>query len=147
MGDSMVMVFDADGAPVGRLGAKVAKALLKGESAVVLNAEKAIITGDRRQTIARYTARRGVKQKANPQHAPKWPRRPDMLVRRIIRGMLPFYKATGREAYGRLRVYMGVPDEFKGKEAIAAERKAVGSKGKFITIGELCRELGWQVTV
>jgi large subunit ribosomal protein L13 len=141
----MVTIFDAEGLAVGRLGTAVAKSLLKGENAVVINSEKAIITGDRRNTIAKYAARRAVKNKANPEHAPHWPRRPDMLVRRIIRGMLPFYKKTGREAYKRLNVVMGVPDEFKGKEIAKTEAKtATKSKSKFITILALSNELGWQ---
>jgi len=140
----MAMIFDADGMAVGRLGAVVAKSLLKGENAVVLNAEKAVITGDRRGVIAKYAARRAVKNKANPEHSPHWPRRPDMLVRRIIRGMLPFDKAKGRDAYKRLHVVMGAPEEFNGKERakLGAKAKLTGGN-KYISILDLSNELGW----
>jgi len=140
----MVTIFDAEGVAIGRLGAKVAKLILSGESAVVINAEKAVITGRRRYIIEKYTARRAVKQKANPQHSPHWPRRPDMLVRRIIRGMLPFDRSRGREAYKRLRVYIGLPQEFQGKELKTMDKVSMKGKERHMTISELCKELGWQ---
>lgn len=135
------MMLDANGAVVGRLGARVAKALLNGESVVIVNAEKSVISGSRTDITSKYVARRAVIQKANPEHAPHWPRRPDMLLRRIIRGMLPFEKPTGKMAYKRLRVYIGVPEEMKD-----AKFEQVGIKemrSKFMVLDELCKELGW----
>ena len=137
-----MMIFDADGAVLGRVGTTVAKALLKGEEVVVVNAEKIIISGDPIQTVERFKVRRALKNKANPEHAPHFPRRPDMLVRRIFRGMLPFYKQTGRDAYKRLKVYMEVPTEFEAQLA-KAEKFEKKVPRKFITILQVSRELGW----
>jgi len=134
------MMIDADGAVAGRLGVIAAKALLKGETVVVVNAERSVISGSPANTIAKYAARRAVIQKANPQNAPHWPRRPDMLLRRIIRGMLPFDQAKGREAFKKLRVYMGVPEEVKNQKFEKMEQKVLP---KFIVLSDLCKRLGW----
>jgi large subunit ribosomal protein L13 len=61
------------------------------------------------------------------------------LVRRIIRGRLPRKKATGRNAFKRLRVYIGNPKNFENAEK--TEKKELVKK---ITVGELCAELGWR---
>jgi len=90
--------------------------------------------------LAKYKARRAVVMKANPEHAPHWPRRPDMLVRRMIRGMLPFDKPRGRAAFKRISVHIGMPEELKGKPIEQGEKKSVS---KFMKIIDLSRELGW----
>jgi large subunit ribosomal protein L13 len=139
------MIVDADGNPIGRLGTFVAKKILNGENVIVINAEKAIISGNKKSIVKKYLVRRSLKQKANPEHSPKWPRRPDLLVKRIIRGMLPYDKAKGRIAYKRLRVYIGVPKELeekiKSEPPVTLEKK---DYKKFITILDLCKELGWR---
>ena len=48
MSTDTVKVYDAEQMIVGRLGAKVAKAALLGEDVIIVNAEKAVITGDKR---------------------------------------------------------------------------------------------------
>jgi large subunit ribosomal protein L13 len=136
------MIINGEGARLGRLATIAAKTALKGEEVVILNAEKIIITGNPRQIVEKYKARRSVKNKADPEKSPKWPRRPDMLVRRIVRGMLPYDKKTGRLAYKRIKVFMGVPSEFNSKlgEAVKME---MPTNNVYITINELSRELGW----
>jgi len=136
------MIINGEGARLGRLAAVAAKSALNGEEVIILNAEKIIITGNPKQIVQKYMARRSVKNKADPEKSPKWPRRPDMLVRRIVRGMLPYDKKTGRLAYKRIKVFMGIPSEFNSKlgEAIKME---MPTNRVHITINELSRELGW----
>jgi large subunit ribosomal protein L13 len=103
-----------------------------------------VISGYPKSIIERYTARRAVRNKANPEHSPHWPRRPDMLVNRIVRGMLPYDRPRGKAASKRLRVYLGVPDELKEKAQKAEKAKnEIKTHRKFIVIKDLCRELGW----
>ncbi|MEM3431727.1 MAG: 50S ribosomal protein L13, partial [Candidatus Micrarchaeia archaeon] len=136
------MIINGEGAILGRMAAVAAKSALKGEQVTVVNAEKIIISGNPRQIVERYKVRRSLKNKADPEKSPKWPRRPDMLVRRIIRGMLPYDKSTGRQAFKRIRVYMGVPEEFASKLKEAVEVKKNVPKN-YISINQLSRELGW----
>lgn len=128
----MALIFDADGAVLGRLASQTAKALLKGEEVIILNAEKAIITGSPKFVKEKYLKRLDI---GSPQHGPYWPRRADLIVQRAIRGMLPYKKATGLAAFRRLKVFKGTPAEIKGE--ITPMRRDVRSR--FITIGELSR--------
>lgn len=137
-----MIVIDAKDCIVGRLATFAAKKALQGEEVRVINSEKAIISGEPAITISKYLARRTlVKVKATPEFKPKWPRRPDLLLRRIIRGMLPFDKPRGRAAYRRVKCYIGVPKELESAERIKVGEKKVK---KWMSILELCKALGWQ---
>ena len=138
------IVYDANKKVLGRLGSATAKALLNGKNVVIVNAEKAIISGAKKAVVSRYKTRLNLQDKANPDHSPYWPRRPDMLVKRIIRGMLPYRMPRGKEAYRNLRVFIGVPNEFAGK---AQELKIADIKSMYVntmTINELSELLGYK---
>ncbi|MCL4378927.1 MAG: 50S ribosomal protein L13 [Candidatus Marsarchaeota archaeon] len=145
MAERQVKVYDANGKVLGRLASAVAKSLLNGENAVVINSESAIISGSKQAILAKYRRRVNLKEKANPEHSPYWPRRPDLLVKRIIRGMLPYRMPRGKDAYRRLRVYIGVPNEFlKAKPVEVETRKPSDLYVGYITISELSRLLGYE---
>lgn len=135
-------IINGEGAIFGRLATVAAKSVLNGEQVVVVNAEKIIISGNPKQIVAKFKVRRSLKQKADPEKSPKFPRRPDMLVRRMIRGMIPFDRSTGRQAYKRLTVHMGVPDELAKQlaSAVPVEKKV---PKMYISMSDLSRELGW----
>lgn len=136
-----MLVIDADGAVLGRLSSFVAKKLLEGEEVHIINAEKAIITGDPKVVLEKYLDRIG---RGNPHHGPFFPRQPHRILRRAIRGMLPYKKAKGRNALKRLKVYVGVPEVLKDKEAIKMKEK---KKCKYITLLELSKLIGgWKET-
>ena len=138
------VVFDADAKVLGRLASTVAKTLLNGKDVVVVNSEKAVISGSKRVIVERYKTRVDLKEKANPEHSPYWSRRPDFLVKRIIRGMLPYRKATGWTAYKRLRVFMGVPEQFSKAKMMEIESKDPKAMyAGHMTVAELSRLLGY----
>ncbi len=134
-------VIDAENAILGRMASDVARMLMKGEKVVIVNAEKAIITGPREFVFKKYKQRVDRADLANPRKGPKFPRRPDMLVKRTIRGMLPKTN-RGKQILRNLRVYMGIPDEFAGK----AEKIEIAhpKRGDYMTIEELSEFLGWK---
>jgi large subunit ribosomal protein L13 len=134
IGDKMTIILDGSGAALGRLSSTAAKKLLKGEQIKILHAEKVIITGDPTSIVKEYMAFKGI---GSPQHGPFYPRRPDMLVRRTVRGMLPKTK-KGREALKNLRVYIENPENEKG-EALKARQ----IKSSYITVGDVAKQLGW----
>ena len=136
-----MVIIDAQNASVGRLASKVAKKLLNGEEVHIINAEKALISGNPRYVEEKYRARRALKNKQDPEKSPKWPRVPSMLLRRIIRGMLPRKKSSGRAAYKRLRVSNGNPSGEKGERLEGIEVKNLR---RYITLEELCKKLGWR---
>ena len=98
MSEGTIKVYDADGMVIGRLASKVAKAALLGDRVVIVNAEKAIITGARRTVIEAYKEKFNIRTSYNPRKGPFHHRRPDKLVRRIVRGMLPYPKPRGKAA-------------------------------------------------
>ncbi len=138
-------VIDASGHVLGRLASVIAKRLLNGEKIVVVNAEKAIITGDRDMVFKRYKEKydRGSKEKG-----PYFPRHPEKIFKRTVRGMLPWKTKRGREAFRRLRVFMGVPRELEGKEfekVEAALFERVCKTDKYVYLEEVSRYLGFEV--
>ncbi len=141
------IVYDAKDKVLGRVASVVAKDLLseRKPKIAVINAEKSFISGNKNRIAKRYMVRLRLQEKENPEHSPYWPRRPDMLVRRIIRGMLPYHKKpSGKDAYKRLRVFVGVPKELNGLKAI--EVKTKGPRGMYmgyVYIDELSRLLGY----
>jgi large subunit ribosomal protein L13 len=134
-----MVTIDAQGAVVGRLGARVAKLLLAGQSVEIINAEKAVMVGSLDVAKEKYLRRRGQKNKRNPEESPSWPRVPHLLLRRIIRGMLPYKSKRGRDAYHRLRVTVGSPPDAKASKVM--EASAENKHGTF-TLEELCLSLG-----
>jgi large subunit ribosomal protein L13 len=113
------MIIDGEGLVLGRLASKVSKKLLEGESITVLNADKILISGTKEWAYIKYKQRIDRASISNPRTmGPKYPRRPDDIFRRTVRGMLPYKQSTGREAFKTLKVYVGVPNEFKGQETL-----------------------------
>ena len=145
MSSENAIIIDAKGLILGRMASIIAKRLLQGESIIVLNAEKAAISGKRLQIVKEAKTFLEV---GHPRKGPYHPRRPDRIVRRTIRGMLPRKKPKGRQAYKRLKVYLGVPKEFEGKEIqTIIEASAEKLKSPYITVGELAKEIGWSPEV
>jgi len=104
-------VLDASGQVMGRFASVVAKRLLAGEEIHVVNAEKALVTGDRASLVKEYWTKTHMGSTASRMRGkgPYYPRRADRILHRVIRGMLPYQTPHGRAAFKRLRVYMGVP--------------------------------------
>lgn len=144
------VLVDATNAIVGRLASIVAKWLLLGLRVVIVNAEKAVISGKEHFILDYWDTKRDIKMATNPRRGPFLvPTRPDLFLKRRIRGMLPYKYARGRAAYRRLRVYVGVPQEFrklyeKGYAIRIPEADASKLKCKFMTVGEICARFGWK---
>jgi len=137
-------VINAEGHILGRLCSVIAKRLLNGEKIVVVNAEKAIITGDKYMVFQRYKEKydRGSKEKG-----PYFPRHPEKIFKRTVRGMLPWKSRRGREAYRRLRVFIGVPEELKGKDFEVVEcalYEKVCKTDKYVILADVSRYLGFR---
>ena len=136
----MVMkVVDGTGLVAGRLASRVAKMLLEGERITVVNAEKIVVTGNPKSVLKRYAEKR---ERGDPIKGPFYPRTPDRMFRRMVRGMLPYKKPRGREAYRRLKVYIGSPVSSSGENLGVKSVKDL--KCKYVTLGEICRHLGWK---
>ena len=141
-----VLYVDASGQILGRLASIVAKKLLEGYNVYVFNVEKAVLSGERLRVIEGYKLLLKVKTHLNPEKSGiRRPRSPVNIFKRAVRGMLPMDKPRGRMAYKRLRVFIGVPPEFAGVQLIRFPEAAVTRlKGKYITVAEVAKALGWK---
>jgi large subunit ribosomal protein L13 len=135
------MIVDGTNMIFGRLASQIAKKLILGEEVHLINAEKIVIMGNPKQISQRYLTKRGLRNKGTPERSPVWPRIPHMLVKRMIRGMLPRETTKGKEALGRLRVYTGNPKNFAGDAKM--EGADYDGVSKHITIKNLCRSIGY----
>jgi len=134
------VVIDATGLVIGRMASVVAKRLLQGETIVIVNSEKAVISGGRPSRVREAKAFLEV---GHPGKGPFHPRRADQIVRRTIRGMLPRRKPKGQQAYKRLRVFLGFPEEFKGRKTqTIPDANAEKLRCPYITVEELASEIG-----
>jgi large subunit ribosomal protein L13 len=145
MSSENTIIIDGKGLILGRMASVIAKRLLQGESIIILNAEKAAISGKRLQIVKDAKTFLEV---GHPRKGPNHPRRPDRIVRRTVRGMLPWKKPKGKQAYKRLKVYLGAPKEFEDKEIqTILDASTEKLKSPYITVGELAKEIGWSPEV
>ena len=136
------IVIDASGLIFGRMASIVAKRLLSGDPIVIINAEKAALSGKR---LSRVEEARAFLEIGHPRKGPFHPRRPDQIVRRAIRGMLPHRQPKGRVALKRLRVFLGMPTEFKNNTIQSIPEAHVRRlKGAYLTLGDLAKEIGYK---
>jgi large subunit ribosomal protein L13 len=128
------LIYDAENAIVGRMGTVVAKELLRGNEVIIINAEKAIITGNRQFIIAKVKKLR--KKGGSSTRGPIISKLPERLLKRMIRGMLPWDRTKGREAWRRLTCYEG-NGELKEADLKNAVKFEHNPPFKFTTIKQI----------
>lgn len=136
----MATIIDANKCVLGRMANQVAKRLLQGEEIHIINAEKAIVSGTSKATIKnRYLQRYhlGTYRKGPFMH-----RMPHDLVKRSVRGMIPYQTPRGRDALKRLKAHIGIPAEFQGMDAEVIQDAQRTPRGMIMTIGEISHALG-----
>ncbi len=139
------MIIDATDLILGRMASFVAKKALLGEKIDIINCENAVITGNKDFILAKYRQRR---QRGIPLKGPFYPRMPDRLVRRAIRGMLNYKKPRGREAFERIMCYINIPEQFKDKKTQTIEKANIAKVPslQYLEVGKLCKLLGAKTT-
>lgn len=99
----MKIYIDATNLPLGRIGTFTARKVLTGDEVYILNCEDAIISGNKEDILERITNLRN--KGGNSLKGPKIPRPAPRLLKRLIRGMLPWDKQRGRDAYKKIKCY------------------------------------------
>lgn len=133
------IIIDAKNSVAGRLASFVAKKALQGDKVIIVNSEKAVIIGKKAVILNRYIQKRQLGK--GVQKGPHIPSKSDMILRRIIRGMLPWDRTRGREAYKRIYCFREIPEKYKNKEKefIKLETK---NALDYITLQDISRTLG-----
>lgn len=131
----MEKIIDGKNAILGRLASYAAKTALKGEEIVILNCEQVIISGNKKNIKESFKERRS--RVGSSQKGPKHSKTSERIVKRAIRGMLPDHrKGRGKQAYNRIRCYIGIPKEFQEtKKILAGKQKTT----KFIQVKEISK--------
>ena len=138
------IVVDATDHIAGRLSSNVAKLLLKGNRVSIVNCDKIMISGTRSNIIQEYREFLEINSINHWKHGPKHPRRPDTIMKKMIRGMLPKEKPSGKEAHRRLRTYIVSPKEVKSLKKIKFEKAMIRkSSANYTTMADLGRTIGW----
>ncbi len=135
-------VINADGLVLGRLCTHVAKRLRNGEELVVVNAERAIVSGNRPQLLEFYKHRTHRASSQYKMKGPHYPRTPDRILKRTVRGMIEYKKPAGRAALKRLKVYIGVPKEFSSAQMESLDSAKKPDLERFVYLGDISKELG-----
>lgn len=154
MAEATTFVYNAEDKVLGRLASVVAKQLISAKKAgedtrvIIVNAEKAIVSGKRSSVLSDYRAKYELN---HPRKGPFFPRMPDQILKRTVRGMLPYQKnSSGRNALKSLRVEIGTPSDLSGDLPDGCEW---GDSTKidrplperFVRLGEISKELGVKV--
>ncbi|QDX40913.1 50S ribosomal protein L13 [Salarchaeum sp. JOR-1] len=135
------IVVDAGDCIMGRVASNVAELALDGESVAVVNAEQAVITGNKEATFATYRKR----AELGSDSGPYYPKRPDGIFKRAVRGMLPYKQDRGREAFENVRIYVGNHTDEDGEVLDGTSLDRL-SNIKFVTLADVSEELGANVT-
>ena len=136
-----VTLINAEGLILGRMASAVAKKLLNGERVIIVNAEKAVISGKKKSKIAEA---KEFLEVGSPMRGPFHYRQPDRILRKTVRGMLPFKQPKGKNALKKLNVFISIPEDLKDQQMITLEdAQAAKLTGPHFTLAELAKEIGW----
>lgn len=131
------IIIDAENATLGRLASYSAKQSLQGSKVIIVNSEKAIVTGKKQSVAEEYRIKKA--RRGSALRGPFFPKSPERIVKRTIRGMLPNYReGRGKEALKRVICYQGIPEEYKDKKMIKAGKQKTTPT---ITIQEISKKI------
>ena len=136
-----ITIINAEGLILGRMATYVAKRALKGEEITVVNAEKAALSGKKPSKMVEAKIFLEV---GHLRWGPAHYRRPDRIVRKTIKGMLPLDKSKGKQAYKRVKVFIGIPNELKDQKMESIEQAHAKKLAcSHFTVSEFAKEIGW----
>lgn len=142
--DNLPLTIDATDCIAGRMCSQISKLLLNGHRVRVVNAEKTMMSGNRYMIIDSYRKFLTISSATNPINGPVHPRRPDRILTKMIRGMLPKRKSSGISAFKRLRVYISVPPELKDTKMETFENSKIRKpQSYYLSLGNVAKEIGW----
>lgn len=141
---SQDIIVDGTNQIAGRLCSHVAKMLINGSRVSIVNSENIMFSGSKEMVVEEYKKFLEIASINNPKFGPFHPRQPDTMITKMVRGMLPKNKPSGKTALKRLRAYLGVPNELKSKKTTQFEDAKIRKPAPYYTtLGDLFRTMGW----
>ena len=135
------IVIDADGVVVGRLASFIAKRLRGkhradytphvdcGDHVVVVNADKAVFTGNKMtdKVYYRHTGHPGGIKETTPQKVMAG-RFPERVIEMAVKRMLPKESSLARQQFSKLRVYAGTEHPHVAQQPESVDFKSLNTK-------------------
>lgn len=137
-----MIIINAEKQILGRLATIAAKQALLGQEVAVINCEKCYVTGDKSYLKADYKVKR---ERGEWSRGPHYPRDSHMIVKRTIRGMIPYKQGRGKEAFARIRCYIGLPKQFEGQKTFEMPKTVSISKVpnlNYLSLHEVSKNMG-----
>jgi len=135
------MIINAENRVLGRLASEIARKAKDGEEVHVVNSEKAVISGDKTEVKEEYKTKY---ERGGRHTGPHYPKRPDKILKRTVRGMLPTNKEAGREAFSNVKTYLEVPIEFEGEvEEVDVKEGDELKNRNYVKLGDVSKYIGW----
>lgn len=139
--ESKWIVIDAEGAVVGRLASFIAMRLRgkhrpdftphvdTGDHVVVINAEKVVFTGNKRddKRYYRHTGHPGGIKETSPAKLLDG-RFPERVLEAAVKRMLPKESPLARKQFSKLRVYAGTDHKHEAQQPEVIDFKSMNSK-------------------
>lgn len=129
------IVIDAAEAPLGRIASFAAKQSLFGKNVAIVNCNDAIVLGNKNSILKEYIqarARGGAILKG-----PNFPKIPERIMKRTVRGMLQYTRGRGEDAFKRIKCYNEIPEEYKNSDKIVLKKQIKTNSIKLSKLGEL----------
>lgn len=127
------LVIDATETVLGRIASFAAKQALLGKEVVIINCDKAIVTGRKEAILQEYRIKK-IRGKGHLK-GPYFHNVPEKIVRRAVRGMLPYKRTRGSIAYKNVVCHNGASNY---SQSITLKKPI---KSRYITLSQLCKLL------
>ena len=111
------VVIDAKDGIMGRIASYAAKQVLLGKKVDIVNCEETMISGKKNVLVSTYHAK--IARGGTAQKGPFIKRTSEGIFKRAVRGMLPWSRSRGREAFRRVKCYSDVPAELMNSEKVS----------------------------
>ncbi len=134
--EQQTMVIDATDTVLGRLASYAAKQSLLGKKIIIVNCNNAIVTGKRASILRNYRQRR--QRGGSSLKGPHFPKSPERIMKRTIRGMLSYKQGRGYVAFKQIRCYNDTPPEYQSSEKTLLNEE---KKTSVLTLNEISAEL------
>ncbi|KAL9657508.1 hypothetical protein ABK040_016773 [Willaertia magna] len=145
---SKTLVIDGKGHILGRLAARVAKAILRGQKVVVVRCEELLLHGTFRVNQTGYEEYLNKRMNTNPKKGPFHHRAPSRHIYKVIRAMVHRKTARGRDALSRLSLFDGCPEQYnKTKRVVcpaALAHNILKARTPVTRLGDLLKRMGWK---
>ena len=135
------MIIDAENKVMGRLATTAARKAKEGEKVDIINAEKAVISGTEEEVKDHYKQKydRGTRH-----DGPYYPKAPQMILKRVVRDMLPYKSSEGREQLGNVKAYIGEPYDLDDEPEELGVKEGDDLKHRnYVKLEEVSKFIGW----